>query len=223
MNKAISSPMDAELLPVTGSSATLRELILSNDLSFLMEAYDGLSAGIAERAGFKRLWASGLSMSFGYRCNDAGVVEVAEATVAVHDDRNIGRRKWLRPWVSRTSSSLRSACSRSYAGRHGGRVSTGAVRECLAILRLLRGEGRSGNAGALACRGTCGASDHCERQRKKRAQPAGSAAVERACLEDSAWPHCVAEGRGAIVFFLCSRAASLMTGQVLFIDGGVSA
>ncbi|WP_391564107.1 hypothetical protein [Rhizobium laguerreae] len=60
MNKAISVPKSAEVLPVTRSSTTIRELILSNDLSFLMEAHHGLSASAAERAGFKGLWASGL-------------------------------------------------------------------------------------------------------------------------------------------------------------------
>lgn len=40
----------------------------SSELSFLMEAHDGLSAAIAERAGFKGLWASRLSIacSLGY-------------------------------------------------------------------------------------------------------------------------------------------------------------
>ncbi|NNG72023.1 hypothetical protein HLI18_19335 [Rhizobium laguerreae] len=60
MNKAISVPKSAEVLPVTRSSTTIRKLILSNDLSFLMEAHHGLSAAAAERAGFKGLWASGL-------------------------------------------------------------------------------------------------------------------------------------------------------------------
>jgi phosphoenolpyruvate phosphomutase len=87
MNKAISFPMNAEALPVSTSSTTLRELILSNDLSFLMEAHDGLSAAIAERAGFKGLWASGLSISsaLGYRdANEASwtqVVDVVERMV----------------------------------------------------------------------------------------------------------------------------------------------
>ncbi|QOZ33252.1 phosphoenolpyruvate mutase [Bradyrhizobium sp. CCBAU 53421] len=45
------------------------EICSSRELSFLMEAHDGLSAAIAERAGFKGLWASGLSIacSLGYR------------------------------------------------------------------------------------------------------------------------------------------------------------
>ncbi|MGJ5180257.1 phosphoenolpyruvate mutase [Bradyrhizobium oligotrophicum] len=51
-------------------AAVLREQICCNrDLSFLMEAHDGLSSAVAERAGFKGLWASGLSIacSLGYR------------------------------------------------------------------------------------------------------------------------------------------------------------
>ncbi|NYG45495.1 phosphoenolpyruvate phosphomutase [Bradyrhizobium sp. IAR9] len=59
----------------------------SSELSFLMEAHDGLSAAIAERAGFKGLWASGLSIacSLGYRdANEASwshLVEVVERIV----------------------------------------------------------------------------------------------------------------------------------------------
>lgn len=42
----------------------LRAQVCSNsELSFLMEAHDGLSAGIADRAGFKGLWASGSSIA----------------------------------------------------------------------------------------------------------------------------------------------------------------
>lgn len=35
----------------------------SENLSFLMEAHNGLSAKIAEEAGFSGIWASGLSIS----------------------------------------------------------------------------------------------------------------------------------------------------------------
>ncbi len=42
----------------------LRAQVCSNgELSFLMEAHDGLSATIAQRSGFKGLWASGLSIA----------------------------------------------------------------------------------------------------------------------------------------------------------------
>jgi phosphoenolpyruvate phosphomutase len=43
--------------------AALREEIFAPDLSFLMEAHNGLSAKIAEEAGFRGLWASGLTIS----------------------------------------------------------------------------------------------------------------------------------------------------------------
>ncbi|MGY4257899.1 MULTISPECIES: phosphoenolpyruvate mutase [unclassified Bradyrhizobium] len=60
------------------------QICCSSEISFLMEAHDGLSAAIAGRAGFKGLWASGLSIAscLGYRdANEAswsqlvGVVE----------------------------------------------------------------------------------------------------------------------------------------------------
>ncbi|WP_027522006.1 phosphoenolpyruvate mutase [Bradyrhizobium sp. Ec3.3] len=66
----------------------LRALVCSNsELSFLMEAHDGLSAAIAKRAGFKGLWASGLSIAttLGYRdANEASwsqFVDVVERIV----------------------------------------------------------------------------------------------------------------------------------------------
>ncbi|MDA9505557.1 phosphoenolpyruvate phosphomutase [Bradyrhizobium sp. CCBAU 11386] len=63
------------------------EICSSSELSFLMEAHDGLSAAIAESAGFKGLWASGLSIacSLGYRdANEASwsqLVDVVERIV----------------------------------------------------------------------------------------------------------------------------------------------
>ena len=44
-------------------AAALRGLLKSADLSFIMEAHDGLSAKIVEEAGFRGIWASGLTMS----------------------------------------------------------------------------------------------------------------------------------------------------------------
>ena len=41
----------------------LRSLIQSNQLEFLMEAHNGMSAKIVEEAGFKGIWGSGLSIS----------------------------------------------------------------------------------------------------------------------------------------------------------------
>lgn len=42
---------------------TLRELLNSKNVEFFMEAHSGISARIVEEAGFKAIWASGLTMS----------------------------------------------------------------------------------------------------------------------------------------------------------------
>src|SRR4029079_1163864 len=65
-------------------TATLRRLLMSRELEFLMEAHNGLSARIVEEAGFHGIWASGLSISaaLGVRDNNEAswtqVVEVVE-------------------------------------------------------------------------------------------------------------------------------------------------
>jgi len=53
-------------------SARLRQMLLSNETEFLMEAHNGLSARIVREAGFKAIWASGLAISaqFGVRDNN---------------------------------------------------------------------------------------------------------------------------------------------------------
>src|SRR5215212_11887660 len=59
-------------------------MIASNDLEFIMEAHNGLSARVVEEAGFKGIWGSGLSMSaaMGVRDNNEAswtqVLEVLE-------------------------------------------------------------------------------------------------------------------------------------------------
>src|SRR5690348_11655815 len=40
-----------------------KQLLHSNEIEFLMEAHNGLSAKIVEETGFKGIWASGLSIS----------------------------------------------------------------------------------------------------------------------------------------------------------------
>ncbi len=59
------------MIPAT-RSARLRQMLISNELEFLMEAHNGLSARIAREAGFKAIWGSGLSISaqFGVRDNN---------------------------------------------------------------------------------------------------------------------------------------------------------
>jgi phosphoenolpyruvate phosphomutase len=53
-------------------SAKLRQMLLSDELEFLMEAHNGLSARIVREAGFRGIWGSGLSISaqFGVRDNN---------------------------------------------------------------------------------------------------------------------------------------------------------
>ncbi|RAP34809.1 phosphoenolpyruvate mutase, partial [Candidatus Marinamargulisbacteria bacterium SCGC AG-439-L15] len=62
----------------------LSEMLCSKDLSFMMEAHNGLSAKIVEETGFEGIWASGLSLSasLGVRDNNemswTQVVDVLE-------------------------------------------------------------------------------------------------------------------------------------------------
>ena len=69
-------------------AAALRREIESPDLSFLMEAHNGLSAKIAEEAGFSALWASGLtiSASLGLRdSNEASWTQVLDVLEFMSD------------------------------------------------------------------------------------------------------------------------------------------
>lgn len=79
------------------------EICSKSTLSFLMEAHDALSGAIAKRAGFKGLWASGLSIasSLGYRdANEASwsqlvdvverIVDATELPVLVDGDGGFG-------------------------------------------------------------------------------------------------------------------------------------
>ncbi len=58
--------------PSPHKASQFKKLLLSPELEFLCEAHNGLSAKIVEEAGFKGIWASGLSISaqFGVRDNN---------------------------------------------------------------------------------------------------------------------------------------------------------
>lgn len=60
----------------------LRNMINSEELSFIMEAHDGMSSKIVQETGFQAIWASGLSVStaLGYRDNN----ELSFSQVADH-------------------------------------------------------------------------------------------------------------------------------------------
>src|SRR5580704_15341738 len=72
-------------------SAKLRQMLHSAELEFLMEAHNGLSARIVREAGFKGIWASGLTISaqFGVRDNNEAswtqVVDMLEFMVDASD------------------------------------------------------------------------------------------------------------------------------------------
>jgi len=75
MNASFSAMPPVDRPGFTGvatRSAKLRAMLTSPELEFLMEAHNGLSARIVREAGFKGIWASGLSISaqFGVRDNN---------------------------------------------------------------------------------------------------------------------------------------------------------
>src|SRR5690349_2443348 len=51
-------------------SAQLRQMLESSELEFMMEAHNGLSARIVREAGFRAVWASGLTISAQYGVRD---------------------------------------------------------------------------------------------------------------------------------------------------------
>lgn len=68
----------------TRKTTRFREILNSGELEFAMEAHSGLSAKIAEEAGFQAIWASGLSISASLGVRDSNeaswtqVLDVAE-------------------------------------------------------------------------------------------------------------------------------------------------
>jgi len=86
----------ATLLPLAAEppskAALFRAELSSPELSFLMEAHDGLSAKIVEEAGFRGIWASGLTMSaaLGVRdSNEASWTQVLEVLEFMADATSI--------------------------------------------------------------------------------------------------------------------------------------
>lgn len=70
----------------------LKEMIQSNDLEFIMEAHNGMSAKIVEEAGFKGIWGSGLAISgqLGVRdSNEASWTQVLDVLEFMSDVTSI--------------------------------------------------------------------------------------------------------------------------------------
>jgi phosphoenolpyruvate phosphomutase len=87
--------------PGTTASRQFKTLLLSEQLEFICEAHNGLSAKIVQEAGFRGIWASGLSISaqFGVRDNNEAswtqILEVLEfmsdaATIPILLDGDTG-------------------------------------------------------------------------------------------------------------------------------------
>jgi len=75
-----------------GKSTQFKQLLYSDEVEFLMEAHNGLSAKIAEEAGFKGIWGSGLSISaaLGVRdSNEASWTQVLEVVEFMSDATTI--------------------------------------------------------------------------------------------------------------------------------------
>ncbi|KAK7087162.1 phosphoenolpyruvate phosphomutase-like [Littorina saxatilis] len=73
-------------------STQLKKMLLSPELEFIMEAHSGISARIAEEAGFKGIWASGLSIStqLGVRdSNEASWTQVLEVLEYMNDASDV--------------------------------------------------------------------------------------------------------------------------------------
>jgi phosphoenolpyruvate mutase len=80
------------IAPAISKAARLRSLVESPELTFLMEAHNGLSAKIVEEAGFAGIWASGLSISaaLGVRdSNEASWTQVLEVLEFMSDSTRI--------------------------------------------------------------------------------------------------------------------------------------
>ena len=75
-------------LDTPGKTRKLHDLIHFNELTFLMEAHDALSAAVAGQAGFPALWASGLAIASAAGFRDANEVSwslVADAVERMAD------------------------------------------------------------------------------------------------------------------------------------------
>ena len=70
----------------------LRRMLESEELEFLMEAHNGISARIVEEAGFQGIWASGLALSAQYGVrdnNEASWTQVVEMLEFMSDVTSI--------------------------------------------------------------------------------------------------------------------------------------
>ena len=117
-------------------STALKNMLRGPGLHFLMEAHNGLSAKIAEEAGFEGIWGSGLSISaaLGVRDNNEAswtqVMEVVEfmadaTTVPILLDGDTGYGNFNSARRLVTKLEQRGSCRRARACRRAAALSRG--------------------------------------------------------------------------------------------------
>ncbi len=77
---------------MTNKASRFKKMLQSGQTEFLMEAHNGLSARIAQEAGFQGIWASGLTISaaLGVRdSNEASWTQVLEVLEFMNDAANV--------------------------------------------------------------------------------------------------------------------------------------
>lgn len=83
---------EPKIVAMPTKAARLRQLLNSEQLEFIMEAHNGVSARIVERCGFKGIWASGLAIStqYGVRdSNEASWTQIVDMLEFMSDITNI--------------------------------------------------------------------------------------------------------------------------------------
>lgn len=63
---------------------SLKQILSSENLEFIMEAHNGISAKIVEKAGFKAIWASGLAISASHGVRDASELSSTQVLNAIN-------------------------------------------------------------------------------------------------------------------------------------------
>ena len=96
MDRTTPTPHPAVSPGSSGSKAArFRALLKARELTFLMEAHDGLSAKIVEEAGFPGIWASGLTVSAALGVRDSNEASWTQVLEAMDADGSLGQASLL--------------------------------------------------------------------------------------------------------------------------------
>ena len=93
LNSTLNQSTQSNIKEIKKKKTTqLKEMLLSNNLEYIMEAHSGLSAKIVQETGFKGIWASGLSISaqLGVRdSNEASWTQVLDVCEFMSDNTDV--------------------------------------------------------------------------------------------------------------------------------------